>query len=87
MRREDGSYLIAGWMPVDEMAELIGLKLPDKRPYETAAGLVIELMRKLPQTGEVVEAEGFRFEVVDLDGRRVDKLLVSRIEADMDPAI
>lgn len=87
VRREDGSYLIAGWMPVDEMAELIGLKLPDKRPYETAAGLVIELMRKLPQTGEVVEAEGFRFEVVDLDGRRVDKLLVSRIEADMDPAI
>jgi putative hemolysin len=87
VRREDGSFLIAGWMPVDEMAELIGLKIPEKRSYETAAGLVIELMRRLPQTGEVVEAEGFRFEVVDLDGRRVDKLLVSRIEADMDPSI
>jgi putative hemolysin len=87
VRREDGSFLIAGWMPVDEMAELIGLKIPEKRSYETAAGLVIELMRRLPQTGEVVEAEGFRFEVVDLDGRRVDKLLVSRIETDMDPAI
>ena len=74
-------------MPVDEMAELIGLKLPEKRSYETAAGLVIELMRRLPQTGEAVETEGFRFEVVDLDGRRVDKLLVSRIEPDMDPAI
>jgi putative hemolysin len=87
VRREDGSFLIAGWMPVDEMAELIGLKLPEKRSYETAAGLIIELMRKLPQTGEVIEAEGFRFEVVDLDGRRVDKLLVSRIEPDMDPAV
>lgn len=87
VRRDDGSFLIAGWMPVDEMAELIGLKLPEKRSYETAAGLVIELMRRLPQTGEVVETEGFRFEVVDLDGRRVDKLLVSRIETDMDPAI
>lgn len=87
VRREDGSFLIAGWMPVDEMAELIGLKIPEKRSYETAAGLVIELMRRLPQTGEVVEAEGFRFEVVDLDGRRVDKLLVSRIETDMDPSI
>jgi putative hemolysin len=87
VRRDDGSFLIAGWMPVDEMAELIGLKLPEKRSYETAAGLIIELMRRLPQTGEVVETEGFRFEVVDLDGRRVDKLLVSRIEPDMDPAI
>ena len=87
VRRDDGSFLIAGWMPVDEMAELIGLKLPEKRSYETAAGLVIELMRRLPQTGEAVETEGFRFEVVDLDGRRVDKLLVSRIEPDMDPAI
>ena len=87
VRRDDGSFLIAGWMPVDEMAELIGLKLPEKRSYETAAGLVIELMRRLPQTGEAVETEGFRFEVVDLDGRRVDKLLVSRIEPDMDPAV
>lgn len=87
VRREDGSFLIAGWMPVDEMAEMIGLKLPDKRSYETAAGLVIELMRRLPQTGEVIETEGFRFEVVDLDGRRIDKLLVSRIEPDMDPAV
>ena len=85
--REDGSWLIAGWMPVDEMAELIGLKLPEKRSYETAAGLVIDLMRHLPQTGEVIEAEGFRFEVVDLDGRRVDKLLVKRLELDMDPSV
>ena len=85
VKREDGSWLIAGWMPVDEMAELIGLKLPDKRSYETAAGLVIALMRHLPKTGEYIEAEGFRFEVLDLDGRRVDKLLVSRtgMEADL----
>ena len=87
VKREDGSWLIAGWMPVDEMAELIGLKLTDKRSYETAAGLVIDLMRHLPKTGEVIEAEGFRFEVLDLDGRRVDKLLVSRIGTEADMAI
>jgi putative hemolysin len=82
VQRDDGSWLIAGWMPVDEMGELIGYKLPEKRSYETAAGLVIDLMRKLPQTGEVIESDGFRFEVVDLDGRRVDKLMVKRIDTD-----
>ena len=87
VKREDGSWLIAGWMPVDEMAELIGLKLTEKRSYETAAGLVIDLMRHLPKTGEVIEAEGFRFEVLDLDGRRVDKLLVSRSGKEADLAI
>lgn len=87
VRREDGSWLIAGWMPVDEMAELVGLKLSDKRSYETAAGLIIDLMRHLPHTGEVTEALGFRFEVLDLDGRRVDKILVKRIDADGEMAI
>ena len=84
VRREDGSWLIAGWMPVDEMAELVGLKLTEKRSYETAAGLIIDLMRHLPQTGEVTEAMGFRFEVLDLDGRRVDKILVKRLDSDSD---
>jgi putative hemolysin len=79
VQREDGSWLIAGWMPVDEMAEVIGLKLPEKRSFETAAGLIIDLMRHLPQTGETIEDNGFRFEVVDMDGRRVDKILINKI--------
>jgi putative hemolysin len=82
VRREDGSWLLAGSMPVDEMAELIGLKLPESRDYETVAGYVIALFQRLPATGEHVLAQGWRFEVVDLDGLRVDKVLAARVEED-----
>jgi putative hemolysin len=77
LRREDGSWLIAGWMSVDEMAEALGIALPEKRDYQTAAGLVIDELQHLPVTGERVKAFGYKFEVVDMDGRRIDKLLVT----------
>lgn len=79
VQREDGSWLIAGAMPIDEMADRLGLSLPARRSYQTAAGLVIESLQKLPKTGEVTETQGWRFEVVDMDGRRVDKLLATRL--------
>ncbi len=78
--REDGSLLVAGWMPADEFAERLGLPLDDDRDYETAAGLVIEEMGKLPQVGEYVDLGPWRIEVVDLDGRRIDKLLAQKQE-------
>jgi putative hemolysin len=77
LRREDGSWLIAGWMSADEMAEALGIALPEKRDYQTAAGLVIDELQHLPVTGERVKAFGYKFEVVDMDGRRIDKLLVT----------
>ena len=77
--REDGSWLLAGWMPADEMAEQLGFSLPQQRHYETVAGLVIHELQHLPETGEAVETLGWRFEVVDMDGRRVDKVLARRI--------
>lgn len=77
IRREDGSWLLAGSMPVDEMAETLGVTLPESRSYHTVAGLVISEIQHLPNTGEHVEALGWRFEVVDLDGRRIDKVLAS----------
>ena len=77
--REDGSWLLAGSMPFDEMADLIGIRAPGNRNYETVAGFVLDLMQHLPATGEHVSTQGWRFEVVDLDGRRVDKILASRI--------
>ncbi|MGQ3281033.1 MAG: hemolysin family protein, partial [Shinella sp.] len=80
VQREDGSWLIAGAMPIDEMADRLGLSLPARRNYQTAAGLVIESLQKLPKTGEVTETQGWRFEVVDMDGRRVDKLLATRLD-------
>jgi putative hemolysin len=81
VQREDGSWLLAGWMPADEMAEQLGISLPERRDYETVAGLVIGELQHLPETGEAVETMGWRFEVIDLDGRRIDKVLASRVEA------
>ncbi|MFD1329540.1 hemolysin family protein [Mycoplana ramosa] len=80
VRRADGSWLISGSMPIDEMADQLGLSLSDNRSYQTAAGLIIDLLQHLPVTGEVVQTQGWQFEVVDMDGRRIDKLLASKIE-------
>jgi putative hemolysin len=82
VRRDDGSWLLAGWMPADEMAEQLGLVLPENRSYETVAGLVIGELQHLPATGEAVETLGWRFEVLDMDGRRIDKVLATRLGAD-----
>jgi putative hemolysin len=78
VRRADGSYLIVGSMPADELAELISIKLPEARSYNTVAGLVLAGLGHLPQVGEIVDLHGWRFEVVDLDGRRIDKVLVGK---------
>ncbi len=75
VRRDDGSWLLAGSMPVDEMAETLGVTLPENRSYHTVGGLVISEIQHLPNTGEHVNALGWCFEVVDLDGRRIDKVL------------
>jgi putative hemolysin len=78
VRRADGSYLIVGSMPVDELAELINIKLPEGRSYNTVAGLVLAGLGHLPEVGEIIDLHGWRFEVVDLDGRRIDKVLVCK---------
>lgn len=77
--RQDGTLLVAGWMPVDEFADALGLRLESDRDYQTVAGMVLDRMGRLPQVGESLEEGGWRIEVVDLDGRRIDKLLVSRL--------
>ena len=76
--RKDGSLLVAGWMPVDEFADALGLQLEADRDYQTVAGMVLDRMGHLPQVGETLEEGAWRIEVVDLDGRRIDKLLVAR---------
>lgn len=80
-QREDGSWLLAGYMQADEMADMIGIDLPENRDYETVAGYVLSHMHHLPATGETVDAQGWRFEVVDLDGRRIDKVLATKLQA------
>jgi putative hemolysin len=77
--RDDGSWLLAGWMPADEMADQLGITLPPKRDYQSVAGFVLAHLRRLPAAGEHVEVSGWHFEVVDLDGRRIDKVLATRV--------
>ncbi len=75
VRREDGSWLLTGWKPVDEMADLLRVALPARRDYHTVAGFVLGRLGRFPRLGDTFETSGWRFEVVDIDGRRVDKVL------------
>lgn len=89
VEREDGSLLIAGSMPADQMAERLGIELDDDRDYATAAGHALAILKHLPEEGEAFTDRGWRFEIVDMDGRKIDKLLVSevrkpRVEAEGD---
>lgn len=75
--REDGSWLVSGWMPIDEFADKIGAPVARDPEYQTVAGLVLNHLNRLPEVGETFDVGNWRFEVLDLDGRRIDKILVS----------
>ncbi|MDB5616907.1 hemolysin family protein [Tardiphaga sp.] len=80
-QREDGSYLISGWMPAIEFAALLNIELPlQQRPYQTFAGFLLQEFGKIPDVGDHVVAHAWRFEVMDLDGRRIDKVLANHAE-------
>ncbi len=84
VRRDDGSWLLDGLIPTPELKDRLGLAaLPDEDRYHTLSGLVMLLLGRLPQTGDRVECQGWRFEVVDMDGKRIDKLLAVRMPADL----
>ncbi len=78
---EDGSMLVSGSMAADAMAEALDIDLSDDRDYATMAGHVLHVLRHLPAEGEAFEDQGWRFEVIDMDGRKIDKLRVSKIAA------
>jgi putative hemolysin len=79
VEREDGSLLVSGSMPADALADRLGLTLPEERDYATVAGYALAVLRHLPGVGEVFTDQGWRFEIVDMDGRKIDKLLVSAV--------
>ena len=81
VEREDGSLLVDGALPVDELRQLLGTgSLPqDDHDYHTAAGMLIAQFGRIPNAGEHIEWGGWRIEVVDLDGPRIDKLLLQRL--------
>jgi len=85
VERDDGSWLLDGLIPVTEMKDRLDLKeLPDEDEarYNTLAGMIMVLLGRLPATADKVEWDGWTFEVVDLDGKRVDKVLASRNPAE-----
>jgi putative hemolysin len=71
-------------MPIDEFTDVTGFPASRRGDYKTVAGLVLGLLNRLPEVGETFEDGAFHFEVVDLDGRRIDKVLVSRASPDED---
>ena len=83
VRRPDGGWLMDGLIPVPEFKDRLEIKeLPEEERgrYNTLAGMIMLLLGRLPRTADRVDWEGWRFEVVDLDGKRVDKVLVERIQ-------
>ena len=80
VEREDGSLLVAGSLSADALADRLELSYGDDREFATVAGYCLAVMKKLPSEGEWFEDQGWRFEVIDLDERRIDKVLVSNVE-------
>lgn len=76
--RPDGSWLVDGDLDVAGLSDLLQLDLPRQQDFETVAGMVLSLMGHLPRVGESVDLQDWCIEVLDLDGRRIDKLLIYR---------
>ena len=78
IERDDGSFLLSGAASADLLEDRLGMKPPGERDYSTVAGFCLSVLKHLPVTGEQFDHDGWRFEVVDMDGRKIDKLLVRR---------
>lgn len=82
--RGDGSWLIGGQVRIDEIAETFGISMDDeaKGEYYTLAGYLLSINGSIPKTGDILRAGGWNYEIVDMDGHRIDKVLVSRVASD-----
>jgi putative hemolysin len=83
VEREDGSYLFDGQLQIDELKDILDIdELPEEEHagFSTLGGFMMNQMGEIPSAGQHFEWDGLRFEVVDMDGRRVDKVLVQRLE-------
>jgi putative hemolysin len=78
VEREDGSWLVSGAASADVLADRLGLHMPHERDYATVAGFALSVLKHLPETGETFAYDGWKFEVVDMDGRKIDKLIAAR---------
>lgn len=78
VEREDGSWLVSGAANADLLTDRLGIRLPEDRDYSTAAGFALSVLKHLPDTGETFRHDGWKFEIVDMDGRKIDKLIATR---------
>ncbi len=85
IKRSDGSWLVDGLTPIQELHLALNLEqIKTDEEYDTLAGFLLDEFGFLPQAGDIVAVHGFRFEIVDMDGRRIDKVLVTKIVEDTD---
>jgi len=80
VEREDGSFLLSGAASADVLADRLGISLSTDRDFSTVAGFALGVLKHLPETGERFSHDGWSFEVVDMDGRKIDKLIATRIK-------
>jgi putative hemolysin len=78
LERGDGSWLVSGAASADLLTDRLGVNLPEERDYSTVAGFALSVLKHLPETGEKFRHDGWSFEIVDMDGRKIDKLIASR---------
>src|SRR3954471_7573258 len=80
VERDDGSWLVSGAASADLLTDRLGMNLPKDRDFSTVAGFALSVLKHLPETGEKFRHDGWSFEIVDMDGRKIDKLIVSRMK-------
>ncbi|HET9459655.1 MAG TPA: hemolysin family protein [Sphingomicrobium sp.] len=80
VERDDGSFILSGAASADVLTDRLGLQLRADRDFTTVAGFALEVLKHLPEVGEKFSHDGWNFEIVDLDGRKIDKLIASRLK-------
>jgi putative hemolysin len=81
VEREDGSWWVSGSLPADALSDRLGISLPQSRDYATTAGFALSVLKHIPEVGAHFVFGGWRFEIVDMDGFKIDKLLASQVKA------
>jgi putative hemolysin len=80
VERDDGSWWVSGSVSADAMADTLCISLPEERDYSTVAGFALSILKHLPEVGERFSYRGWQFEISDMDGRKIDKILASEIK-------
>jgi putative hemolysin len=80
VERDDGSWWVSGSVSADAMADTLCISLPEDRDYSTVAGFALSILKHIPEVGERFTWRGWQFEISDMDGRKIDKILASEVK-------